>query len=198
MSEVNNAPVWYPPSFPEQGRLPSVTSLTGKNCHRQDSQERAYHNELCLAANRRVAPPCCKTLHISLFFDGTGNNLNHDLNIADPKHPTNIARLFRATVGQGYAAGLAGDMSLTDLPETAGNKYYKYYMPGVGAPFPEIMDLDFTMGGLYQQSENGIDTPSMRDQRMRNSMAAKQATILPSGCKACMREGLAIFPLRVA
>lgn len=148
MSEVNTAPVWYPPSFPEQGRLPSVASLTGKNCHQQDSQERAYHNELCLAANRRVAPPCCKTLHISLFFDGTGNNLNHDLNIAAPKHPTNIARLFRATVGQGYAAGLAGDMSLTDLPETAGNKYYKYYMPGVGTPFPEIMDLDFTMGGL--------------------------------------------------
>ena len=148
MSEMNNAPVWYPPSFPEQGRLPSVASLTRKNCHQQDSQERAYHNELCLAANRRVTPPCCKTLHISLFFDGTGNNLNHDLNIADPKHPTNIARLFRATVGQGYAAGLADDMSLTDLPETAGNKYYKYYMPGVGTPFPEIMDLDFTMGGL--------------------------------------------------
>ncbi|CAK6500272.1 hypothetical protein PANPA_00197 (plasmid) [Pantoea sp. Nvir] len=148
MSEMNNALVWYPPSFPEQGRLPSVASLTRKNCHQQYSQERAYHNELCLAANRRVTPPCCKTLHISLFFDGTGNNLNHDLNIADPKHPTNIARLFRATVGQGYAAGLSDDMSLTDFPETAGNKYYKYYMPGVGTPFPEIMDLDFTMGGL--------------------------------------------------
>lgn len=149
MSEVNSAPVWYPPSFPEQGRLPSVASLTGKNCHQQDSQERAYHNELCLAANRLVAPPCCKTLHISVFFDGTGNNLNHDLNIADPKHPTNIARLFRATVGQGYAAGLGNNNSaLTDLPDTAGNKYYKYYMPGIGTPFPEIMDLDFTMGGL--------------------------------------------------
>ena len=149
MSEVNHAAVWYPPSFPERGRLPSVASLTGKNCLQQDSQERAYHNELCLAANRRVAPPCCKTLHISLFFDGTGNNLNHDLNIADPKHPTNIGRLFRATIGQGYAAGLGNKNSvLTDLPETAGNKYYKYYMPGVGTPFPEIMDLDFTMGGL--------------------------------------------------
>ena len=149
MSEVKHAAVWYPPSFPERGRLPSVASLTGKNCLQQDSQERAYHNELCLAANRRVAPPCCKTLHISLFFDGTGNNLNHDLNIADPKHPTNIGRLFRATIGQGYAAGLGNKNSvLTDLPETAGNKYYKYYMPGVGTPFPEIMDLDFTMDGL--------------------------------------------------
>ncbi len=30
MSEMNNALVWYPPSFPEQGRLPSVASLTRK------------------------------------------------------------------------------------------------------------------------------------------------------------------------
>ena len=88
MSEVKHAAVWYPPSFPERGRLPSVASLTGKNCLQQDSLERAFHNELCLAANRRVAPPCCKTLHISLFFDGTGNNLNHDL-IAEPKRPDN-------------------------------------------------------------------------------------------------------------
>ncbi len=38
----------------------------------------------------------------------------------------------------------------------------------------------------------------MRDQIMRNAKAAQQAAILPSGCKACKREGLAIFPLRVA
>lgn len=43
-----------------------------------------------------------------------------------------------------------------------------------------------------------MDNLSVRDQAMRNSIAAKQAAILPSGCKACMREGLAIFPLRVA
>lgn len=150
MSEIEQkAKVWYPPPFPEQGRLPALPVAVGENCYLRDSQELAYHNELCLAANRRVERPCCKTVHLSLFFDGTGNNLNHDLNIAKIKHPTNIGRLFRATIGQGYAAGL-GDKNneLTDSPGTAGNKYYKYYMPGVGTPFPEIMDLDFSMGGL--------------------------------------------------
>lgn len=149
MSEVKTDLAWYPPQFPTQGKLPSHPALVGQNCRKQDSQERAYHNELCLAANRRVAPPCCKTLHISLFFDGTGNNLNHDQYIADPKHPTNIARLFQATIGQGYAGGLGNkNQELTDMPQSAGNKYYKYYIPGVGTPFPEISDLDFSMSGL--------------------------------------------------
>ncbi|MRS14741.1 hypothetical protein GJV06_07585 [Enterobacteriaceae bacterium RIT691] len=43
-----------------------------------------------------------------------------------------------------------------------------------------------------------MDTQLIRDQVMRNSTAAKQVAQLPSGCKACMREGLAIYPLRVA
>ncbi|MBK0004875.1 DUF2235 domain-containing protein, partial [Erwinia sp. S38] len=28
------------------------------------------------------------------------------------------------------------------------DKYYKYYIPGVGTPFPEVKDLDFSMMGL--------------------------------------------------
>ncbi|MBK0004871.1 DUF2235 domain-containing protein, partial [Erwinia sp. S38] len=102
---------WYPPAFPAQGRLPTHAALVGENCAKQDSRELAYRQELCLAAGRRVEPPCCKTLHISLFFDGTGNNLNHDFYNSDPKHPTNIARLFRAAIGQGYAGGMAGKAS---------------------------------------------------------------------------------------
>ncbi|QHM77528.1 hypothetical protein C7M52_03527 [Mixta theicola] len=149
MSAIKPELIWYPPKFPGKGRLPSHANLIGQNCKKQDSLEQAYHNELCLAANRRVAPPCCKTLHVSLFFDGTGNNLNYDLYTADPKHPTNIARLFRATIGQGYAAGTGNNsQTLVDLDGSAGNKYYKYYIPGVGTPFPEIMDLDFSFTGL--------------------------------------------------
>lgn len=149
MSEITLSRVWYPPEFPEQGRLPSDADLISQNYAKQESLERAYHNALCLAANRRVAPPCCKTLHISLFFDGTGNNLNHDLYQAVPPHPTNIARLFRATIGQGYAAGLGNlNEALTDLPDSGGNRFYKYYIPGVGTPCPEIMDLDFSLTGL--------------------------------------------------
>lgn len=165
MSEVKPDLTWYPPQCPELGRLPTYTALTGQNCKKQDSQELAYHNELCSAANRRVAPPCCKTLHVSLFFDGTGNNLNYDLYTADPKHPTNIARLFRATIGQGYAAGTgSNNPTLVDLDGSAGNKYYKYYLPGVGTPFPEIMDLDFSTEGLSMATggENCINWALLR------------------------------------
>ncbi|MBK0004843.1 DUF2235 domain-containing protein, partial [Erwinia sp. S38] len=149
MSEIITDLAWYPPAFPAQGRLPTHAALVGENCAKQDSREIAYRQELCLAAGRRVEPPCCKTLHISLFFDGTGNNLNHDFYNSDPKHPTNIARLFRAAIGQGYAGGLAGKASeLLDAIGSGDDKYYKYYIPGVGTPFPEVKDLDFSMMGL--------------------------------------------------
>ncbi len=79
MSEITEThAAWVPPPFPPQGRLPGRALQVGQNCHQQNSDERRYHQELCLAAGRRVETPCCKTLHISLFFDGTGNNLNHD------------------------------------------------------------------------------------------------------------------------
>lgn len=158
MSEIITDLAWYPPAFPAQGRLPTHTALVGESCVKQDSHELNYRQHLCEAANRRVEPPCCKTLHVSLFFDGTGNNLNNDLFIAREEqrkgkpaipHPTNIARLFRATIGQGYAGGL-GDKGaeLLDASGSGDDKYYKYYIPGVGTPFPEVMDLDFSMMGL--------------------------------------------------
>lgn len=149
MSKIKPDLAWYPPFFPKQGRLPTDTAAVGQNCKQQDSHELAYRNELCQAAGKLVEPPCCKTLHISLFFDGTGNNLNNDLYISRPAHPTNIARLFRATIGQGYAGGVQGHSEeLVDLAGTSGNKYYKYYIPGVGTPFPEVNDLDYSMPGL--------------------------------------------------
>ncbi len=149
MSKMKPDLVWYPPFFPKQGRLPTDTAAVGQNCKQQDSHELAYRNELCQAAGKLVEPPCCKTLHISLFFDGTGNNLNNDLYISKPAHPTNIARLFRATIGQGYAGGVQGHSEeLVDLAGTSGNKYYKYYIPGVGTPFPEVSDLDYSTPGL--------------------------------------------------
>ncbi|MFU0884051.1 T6SS phospholipase effector Tle1-like catalytic domain-containing protein [Kluyvera cryocrescens] len=148
MSEIITDLAWFPPAFPAQGRLPTQAALVGANCTQQDSHELAYRQALCLAAGQRVEPPCCKTLHISLFFDGTGNNLNHDLYIADPKHPTNIARLFRATIGQGAAGGVVKGPELLDADGSGDDKYYKYYIPGVGTSFPEVNDLDFSMMGL--------------------------------------------------
>ncbi|RUT37609.1 DUF2235 domain-containing protein [Pseudomonas sp. PAMC 29040] len=151
MSEVKHAGVWLPPPFPLEGRLPRRVEQVQQNILRQCEQERGYQDALCLAAGYRVTPPCCKTLHISLFFDGTGNNLNHDLYEAGTPHPTNIARLFRATVGDGHAGGTAhSDRAgrLIDAAGTGNGQYFKYYMPGVGTPFAEVGDLDYTTLGL--------------------------------------------------
>ncbi|WP_223466659.1 T6SS phospholipase effector Tle1-like catalytic domain-containing protein [Pseudomonas sp. GL-RE-26] len=152
MSEVKHAPVWYPPQFPLQGRLPTRAAQVHQNQHRQNSQEHDYHDALSIAAGRRVLPPCCKTVHISLFFDGTGNNLNNDLYLSNPKHPTNVARLFRASIGDGHAGGTTHGSSiargLTDAPGTGNGQFFKYYMPGVGTPFTEVGDLDYYWMGL--------------------------------------------------
>ena len=156
MSEVKHVPVWYPPQFPLQGRLPTRAAQVFQNQHRQNSQERDYRDALSLAAGRRVLPPCCKTVHISLFFDGTGNNLNNDLYLSNPKHPTNVARLFRASIGDGHAGGTAHGSStaqgLTDAPGTGNSQFFKYYMPGVGTPFAEVGDLDYSVLGLAAAS----------------------------------------------
>ncbi|QUY50013.1 DUF2235 domain-containing protein [Serratia plymuthica] len=151
MSEIKETDLaWAPPPFPAQGRLPTHALQLGQSLYQQDSAELLYRQELCLAAGRRVAPPCCKTLHISLFFDGTGNNLNNDLLLSNPKHPTNIARLFRATIGTGTAGGVpANDQSaLLDAVEEGEGKYFKFYIPGVGTPFPEVNDPDYSTMGL--------------------------------------------------
>jgi len=149
---MKHAPVWYPPAFPVEGRLPQSVNQVQENILRQCELEQGYHDALCLAAGYRVTPPCCKTLHISLFFDGTGNNLNNDLITATTPHPTNIARLFRATIGEGIAGGTGhlGQRAedLTDAEGTGYGQYFKYYMPGVGTPFVEVGDLDYTTLGL--------------------------------------------------
>lgn len=152
MSTVKHAPLWYPPQFPVEGRLPRRAEQVQQNIQRQCQLEWDYHDALCVAAGRRVMPPCCKTLHISLCFDGTGNNLNNDLYLSTPRHPTNIARMFRASIGDGHAGGTAHSGSkargLTDAAGTGNGQYFKYYMPGVGTPFAEVGDLDYGTPGL--------------------------------------------------
>ncbi|MGV6395035.1 T6SS phospholipase effector Tle1-like catalytic domain-containing protein [Pseudomonas caspiana] len=152
MPEVNHFPLCYPPQFPILGRLPRRPELLQQNIKRQSRWERDHQNDLSVAAGRRISMPCCKTLHISLCFDGTGNNLNNDLyESGDTPHPTNIARLFRASIGDGYVGGTSHNPKarwLTDAEGTGAGQYYKYYMPGVGTPFPEVGDLDYGNYGL--------------------------------------------------
>ncbi|WP_312544280.1 T6SS phospholipase effector Tle1-like catalytic domain-containing protein, partial [Pantoea eucalypti] len=51
-------------------------------------------------------------------------------------------------IGQGAAGGVVKGEELLDADGSGDDKYYKYYIPGVGTPFPEVNDLDFSMMGL--------------------------------------------------
>lgn len=59
---------------------------------------------------------CVKEIHVGIFFDGTNNNMNRDR--ADDSH-SNVVSLF-------------------DAHRLDGKDHFRYYIPGVGTPFPEI------------------------------------------------------------
>jgi hypothetical protein len=131
MSEVNSAEsVYVPTLFPKEGRLPHDQQAVMKNYYRQTAEAERYRQELNAQRGIRGASTCARSLHISLFFDGTNNNESYDTRVAEPPHPTNIARLYHAT--------------LLKLESS----YFRYYIPGVGTPFPEIGELDFSTWGL--------------------------------------------------
>ncbi|CAK9890003.1 DUF2235 domain-containing protein [Pseudomonas fluorescens] len=131
MSEVKNTEsVYVPALFPKKGRLPSDMQSVIDNYDLQMAETEKYRQELNAQRGLRGASTCARSLHISLFFDGTNNNEPYDTHKATPPHPTNIARLYHASLEQ---------------QETG---YFSYYIPGVGTPFPEIGEMDFSTFGL--------------------------------------------------
>ncbi|HBS5677114.1 hypothetical protein [Klebsiella sp. 141240] len=133
MSEIK-ASAWVPPSFPLNGRLPGAQKDVLDNYLKQRREEDEYLNAFNEQTGRRNGAgfTCARSLHISFFFDGTGNNENNDTKRANPIHPTNIAKLFHAA----YPPGAESD------------GYFSYYMPGVGTAFPEIGEMDYSDAGL--------------------------------------------------
>ena len=132
MSEVKSnsiAKAWAPPLFPVAGRLPTDVSAVTANYNKQTAEENIFRQGVNARGQKRHSD-CCHSLHISLFFDGTNNNNDND---TKKNHPSNIAKLFHASLRGGDA-------------EEGG--YFSYYMPGVGTPFPEIGELDYSEGGL--------------------------------------------------
>lgn len=131
MSEVKGVDsVCVPDVFPMQGRLPRDSQNVRANCELQMAEVNNYRQNLNAQRGLRGASTCARSMHVSLFFDGTNNNEPYDTRIAEPAHPTNIARLYHASLER-HASG-----------------YFRYYIPGVGTPFPEIGELDFSTFGL--------------------------------------------------
>lgn len=132
MSEVKSnskAKVWGPPAFPVSGRLPTDVRVVTDNYDRQTAEEDRDRQKINSKGQKQHFE-CCHSLHISLFFDGTNNNDDND---TKKNHPSNIAKLFHASL-RGREAEEKG--------------YFSYYMPGVGTTFPDIGELDYSAEGL--------------------------------------------------
>lgn len=79
----------------------------------------------CLA-NKEKSPACVANLSVGIFFDGTGNNMKDHY----PKHGhSNVVRLYSA------------------FPDKPRDGYLRYYIPGVGTPFPEIGENGYSSLG---------------------------------------------------
>ncbi|MGK3134245.1 DUF2235 domain-containing protein [Pantoea trifolii] len=124
-------PCFAPPQFPDSGRLSLREAQVNANYKKQIQEEIDYRATLGEETGKKGVVPCCRSLHISLFFDGTGNNEENDTRVAKPTHPTNIAKLYHAT-----------------YQNADGEGYFRYYIPGVGTPFPKIGEMDYSNDGL--------------------------------------------------
>ncbi|WP_339505524.1 T6SS phospholipase effector Tle1-like catalytic domain-containing protein [Pseudomonas sp. RL_105y_Pfl2_101] len=125
----SKAKAWAPPIFPVGGRLPTDIRKVTDNYNKQTTEENRFRQTTNDRGQKRHSA-CCHSLHVSLFFDGTNNNEDND---TKKGHPSNIAKLFHASL-RGTPAKECG--------------YFSYYMPGVGTPFPEIGELDYSEDGL--------------------------------------------------
>ena len=84
---------------------------------------------------------CKQTVWISFFFDGTGNNLDADVDML--KH-SNVAKLYRAHKGDENNGGVEPKV------KGAPNGIYRVYIPGIGTyfPHPTVGDNGGTKPGL--------------------------------------------------
>ncbi|BAV78201.1 hypothetical protein PCAU_5992 [Pseudomonas chlororaphis subsp. aurantiaca] len=136
------------PSFPQEGRLPTNPRSLANNISLQRRDERAFEGQQrkILQAKGDVysGPPCSKTLHITLAFDGTNNNDQAD-SASVPNSRSNIAKIFHASLG--------GDSNSQE------QGFLSYYCPGVGTVFPDVDEHAPSDSGLIGASggENRIN-----------------------------------------
>jgi len=136
------------PNFPLDRYLPTTPKLLSENIRRQKNDELAFDEQQRKIVQARgdaySGTPCCKTLHITLAFDGTNNNDEAD-SASSPSSCSNMARLYHASLGSDDA--------------TRENGYFRYYSPGVGTVFPDIKEMVPNNWGLIAASggENRIN-----------------------------------------
>jgi uncharacterized protein (DUF2235 family) len=140
------------PRFTNSG-LPQDSQTVKANLDKQKTDEKRLWNQAIQNASgngEEATEPCAKSLHISLFFDGTNNHEPSDKN-ANPRCTSNIARLYHATIDHGKK-------------EASEAGYFGYYIPGVGTVFKEIHENEPLTDGLKgaEGGENRINWGLLR------------------------------------
>lgn len=111
-----------PSPFPAQGLRPLSA---------RERLQRLKANSCTLPTSVNTPPTCSGQVHVGIFFDGTGNNMQADFFEPPPerrKH-SNVVRLFQC------------------MPTSRPDGRFSYYVPGVGTPFPEIGEESFSTAG---------------------------------------------------
>lgn len=107
-----------------------------RNIQLQQQEARDY-----VYCRKGQQPDCSKTLHVSLFFDGTNN---HRIPDANSYTLSNVARLYRATIGPDPESETATSSAVQEPTENMQkvNKegFYAYYASGVGTVFEPVDD----------------------------------------------------------
>ena len=80
MSEIKAAQaVWGPPEFPAEGRLELSRQQLEANYKLRKKEENDFKIQYNIKQQINDGMPCCKTLHMSFFFDGTNNHRDSDI-----------------------------------------------------------------------------------------------------------------------
>lgn len=136
-------------------RLPQLPQETASNLQLQQRDEKQARSRAAMEASRtgqsQPTELCYKTLHLSLFFDGTNNNEEADKRF-EPRCTSNVARLYHASIEQ-------TETNTAKTSQTAPPNYFRYYCPGVGTIFPDIGEHYPENGGLVgaKGGENRIN-----------------------------------------
>lgn len=129
----------------DQQQLKQKIAAVKQNIQLQTKEATSY------AHNQFGECDCCKTLHVSLFFDGTNNHRIPDV----AGHTlSNVARLYRATIGpdpskEGPTSPAVQEPEEKGVMQEVNEKgYYAYYASGVGTVFEPVNDNVPSQNGL--------------------------------------------------
>lgn len=106
-----------------ENNLPSVPATVAK---RQNTTQNAVNVMVSSEIGKSSPIKCTQRIWISYFFDGTGNNLDADINLL--KH-SNIARLYRIH------------------KSSKDEGIHRIYIPGISTYFPEVGDMGASVRG---------------------------------------------------